>query len=308
MCSVSCFFIDIWKQSFWLAFFIRVLYLYNTSSQKCSTMSSSLLIYYLFVELQWSWAGVVVLILSVHTVNLRVCFSCIHRRDANLCRPSLWSRQVAEVLYVCVAKNSCRLVSTYVCPPFPWSMPTPWSTGLRLLDAVTFSVSLMHSKRSAWLFTAQSSVTSVSSDLKALYKSVIIIIIIIITVALPAVFLQDKWMCFNSCRLIVVIKYRSYILILNNIVRRLVLLLLVDILNIFGARFSKNLRKILRKSQEVLKTYENLRKNLRQCWFSKNLKRNLGKTYDHCKAVLGNCKIDYTVVFFYVNHRYIFYR
>ena len=27
------------------------------------------------------------------------------------------------------------------------------------------------------------------------------------------------------------------------------------------------------------------------------VKTNLGKTYDHCKAVLGNCKIDYTVVF-----------
>jgi len=45
-----------------------------------------------------------------------------------------------------------------------------------------------------------------------------------------------------------------------------------------GARFSKNLRKILRKSYEVLKTYENLRKNLRQCWFSKNLKKNLRKS------------------------------
>ena len=26
------------------------------------------------------------------------------------------------------------------------------------------------------------------------------------------------------------------------------------------------------------------------------LKKNLGKTYDYCKAVLGNCEIDYTVV------------
>jgi len=30
------------------------------------------------------------------------------------------------------------------------------------------------------------------------------------------------------------------------------------------------------------------------------VKKNLGKTYDHCKAVLGNCKIDYNVVL-YVN-------
>ena len=29
--------------------------------------------------------------------------------------------------------------------------------------------------------------------------------------------------------------------------------------------------------------------------------KNLGKTYDHCKAVLGNCEIDYTVVL-YVNN------
>ena len=28
------------------------------------------------------------------------------------------------------------------------------------------------------------------------------------------------------------------------------------------------------------------------------VKTNLGKTYDHCKAVLGNCKIDYTVVLY----------
>jgi len=27
------------------------------------------------------------------------------------------------------------------------------------------------------------------------------------------------------------------------------------------------------------------------------LKKKLRKTYDHCKAVLGNCEIDYTVVF-----------
>ena len=44
------------------------------------------------------------------------------------------------------------------------------------------------------------------------------------------------------------------------------------------ARFSKNLRKNLGTSEEVLKTYENLRKNLRQCWFSKNLKKNLRKS------------------------------
>jgi len=45
------------------------------------------------------------------------------------------------------------------------------------------------------------------------------------------------------------------------------------------------------------KTYDNadfqkiLRKTLEK------VKKNLGKTYDHCKAVLGNCEIDYTVVF-----------
>ena len=37
------------------------------------------------------------------------------------------------------------------------------------------------------------------------------------------------------------------------------------------------------------------------------VKKNLGKNYDHCKAVLGNCEIDNTVVFFYVNRDYIFY-
>ena len=50
-------------------------------------------------------------------------------------------------------------------------------------------------------------------------------------------------------------------------------------------------------------TYENLRKTYDNADFrkilrnsSEKVKKNLGKTYDHCKAVLGNCEIDYTVV------------
>jgi len=54
------------------------------------------------------------------------------------------------------------------------------------------------------------------------------------------------------------------------------------------------------------KTYDNadFRKILRKT--SEKVKKNLGKTYDNCKAVLENCEIDYTVVF-YVNGDYIFY-
>jgi len=47
--------------------------------------------------------------------------------------------------------------------------------------------------------------------------------------------------------------------------------------------------------RKFLRLNENLRKNL-QCWFSKNLKKKLRKTYDDYRAVLGNCEIDYTVV------------
>ena len=42
------------------------------------------------------------------------------------------------------------------------------------------------------------------------------------------------------------------------------------------------------------KTYDNAD-------FQKNLKKFLRKTYDHCKAILGNWEIDYTVVL-YVNN------
>ena len=48
------------------------------------------------------------------------------------------------------------------------------------------------------------------------------------------------------------------------------------------------------------KTYDNadFRTILRNSL--KKVKKNLGKTYDNCKAVLENCDIDYTVVL-YVN-------
>ena len=44
------------------------------------------------------------------------------------------------------------------------------------------------------------------------------------------------------------------------------------------------------------KTYDNadFRTILRNSL--KKVKKNLGKTYDHCKAVLGNCEIAYTIV------------
>ena len=44
------------------------------------------------------------------------------------------------------------------------------------------------------------------------------------------------------------------------------------------------------------KTYDNadFRKILRKTL--KKVKKNLGKTYDHYKAVLGNCEINYIVV------------
>jgi len=57
---------------------------------------------------------------------------------------------------------------------------------------------------------------------------------------------------------------------------------------------------IFEKSHEKLTTMLIFEKS------HEKLKKNLGKTYDHCKAVLGNCEIDYTVVF-YVNRDDIFY-
>jgi len=39
-------------------------------------------------------------------------------------------------------------------------------------------------------------------------------------------------------------------------------------------------------------------KMLGKTYDNADFRKILRKTYDHCKPVLGNCEIDYTVVFF----------
>ena len=58
--------------------------------------------------------------------------------------------------------------------------------------------------------------------------------------------------------------------------------------------------KILGKTYDDADFQKSIRNSL------KKVKKNLGKTYNHCKAVLGNCEINYTVVL-YVNRDNIFY-
>jgi len=64
-----------------------------------------------------------------------------------------------------------------------------------------------------------------------------------------------------------------------------------------GARFSK---KILGSTWEDLRKFLRLMKILGKTYDNADFRKILRKTYDHCKAVLGNYKIDYIVVL-YVN-------